>query len=540
VGTNAAQTIALPDTSLNGIAQAINAANVGATASVINDGTGYRLMLTANETGTDNAINEVTATDANPTSSTALSTLFSGSQAEATSGVGVGVGTGGGMLTIFAAQNAKLTMGGVESQLGTIVEQSNSVNNLIPGVNLSLYNTGAATISVANNPTGVVQAITTMVNDVNSALTYFTQNGSYDTTTNTAGALFNDDPIRDGLNSLITTLTGSVAGLPSSMNSLGALGITVDQQTGLLDINQTALTAAVTQDPQGVANIFTNTSTSTSSGVQFAALTGNLDTSQPFNVDVTTAATQAIVTGSQPITGNVTIGSGDNTLSLNVNGQIVSASIATGTYTAASLVTAMQSAITQAAPAGSNLGVQMSVNTSGAIQINTTGFGSSQSVDVLTAPSALGMPTGSATGTDVQGTINGIAAQGQGQVLTGLAGTPVAGLVLSVTAQVPENDVTVNISQGLAQQASNQLTNLTDSQTGSLVTEEQSLNSQVSDYATQITQFNAKLSTQETLYQEQFTEMETLIQSANSQGSFLTQFVAQMDNTSSSSSSGSG
>ncbi len=64
VGSGSAATITIDNTNntLQGLAGAINNANIGVTATVINDGSGngaqpYRLLLTANQTGADNTIN---------------------------------------------------------------------------------------------------------------------------------------------------------------------------------------------------------------------------------------------------------------------------------------------------------------------------------------------------------------------------------------------------------------------------------------------------------------------------------------------------
>ncbi len=62
IGNGAATTITIDSTnnSLQGLANAINGANIGVSAAIVNDGTGtesYRLLLTAKNTGTANAVN---------------------------------------------------------------------------------------------------------------------------------------------------------------------------------------------------------------------------------------------------------------------------------------------------------------------------------------------------------------------------------------------------------------------------------------------------------------------------------------------------
>jgi flagellar hook-associated protein 2 len=105
-----------------GVADAINAANVGVKAAVITTDTGDRLQLTSTKTGTDNAF-----------------TLS---------------GVNGDQNTITAASNAQVTVGDPATTGYTVTNQSNTFTGLIQGVaiTVSKVETGV-TIGATNSPT---------------------------------------------------------------------------------------------------------------------------------------------------------------------------------------------------------------------------------------------------------------------------------------------------------------------------------------------------------------------------------------------------
>ncbi len=139
----AAQTITVDasKSSLAGVRDAINSANAGVSASIINDGTGNRLVITAKDSGVANALKiTVSDNDLTHTDNAGLSQLA------------YDAATGGVMnLTqTVAAQNATLVIDGI-----TISKPSNVISDAIEGVTLNLLkiNTpGATTLSVSRDP----------------------------------------------------------------------------------------------------------------------------------------------------------------------------------------------------------------------------------------------------------------------------------------------------------------------------------------------------------------------------------------------------
>ena len=110
--------------SLAGIRDAVNAANAGVTAGIVNDGSGYRLTLTSRDTGAANALRVVVAdSDGIHTDMSGLSQLMFDGR---TSGVK-------NLTQSAAAQNASVTIDGI-----AISKASNTITDAIEGVTLNL------------------------------------------------------------------------------------------------------------------------------------------------------------------------------------------------------------------------------------------------------------------------------------------------------------------------------------------------------------------------------------------------------------------
>ena len=62
-------TISNADSSLSGVRDAINRAEIGVSAAVVNDGTGYRLVMTSDATGAENSF-EITVGDTGDSNNT--------------------------------------------------------------------------------------------------------------------------------------------------------------------------------------------------------------------------------------------------------------------------------------------------------------------------------------------------------------------------------------------------------------------------------------------------------------------------------------
>ena len=242
-GDGAADSIAIDITdgnsSLSGIAAAINAKRAGVTASVVTDADGTAYLSLKGVTGAAQAF----TLEATTTTSGDLASL------------NVGPGATGTVLT-SQARNARLTVDGV-----SVERASNAVSDLIDGVKLDL--TGVSTVPVTLTASTPTTALSAAVNDFVE-----TYNQVFkvvqEQTDAINGALRGDTGAKNLLRSLQgltlkTLVPGAGAGVPSTLAGLG-IGTNRD---GTLSINADTLAAALKDNPQAVEAMFAATTDGT-------------------------------------------------------------------------------------------------------------------------------------------------------------------------------------------------------------------------------------------------------------------------------------
>lgn len=206
---------------LASIASKINDANAGATASVLFDGTNYRLMVASTQTGTANA----------PTFTE--------------------TGDGLGMATQVAAQDAKVTIDGVAD----ITRSTNVIDDAISGVTLTLNSKSADTdpdtaVTVAQDNTALTSKLNAFVSAYNQINASLHVQLDYTGTTKGTNTLFGDSTLRQLQNALGSVMSGSYGG-----NAIDALGLVRDK-SGNLTLDTDKLNAALAKDPNAVSNMF--------------------------------------------------------------------------------------------------------------------------------------------------------------------------------------------------------------------------------------------------------------------------------------------
>jgi len=125
-------------------------------------------------------------------------------------------------------------------------------------------------------------------------------------------------------------------------------------------------------------------------------------------------------------------------------------------------------------------------------------------------------------GLDVSGTINGEAATGSGQTLTGDDGeSGVSGLVIKYTGSSTGEIGTVKITLGVAEAFNRTLYNITDSIDGYVSYKQKSLQNTISDYTTQIEEMGKVLERKQETMINRFVAMEALISKFQNQSNWL-------------------
>jgi len=192
-------TINSSNNSLQGIVSAINAANIGVTASIINDGssTPYRLTLTSKSTGASNSMQISVAGDA------ALSSLLT---EDATNN------SGQNFTQTSTAQNANFTINGI-----AVSKSSNTVSDVVSGLTLNLQQTSTTPInlSIAQNTGSASGAVSSFVKAYNALHTVITNVTAYNASTKTGAILMGDFAVNTLNSQLHEMLNNPVIGAGS-------------------------------------------------------------------------------------------------------------------------------------------------------------------------------------------------------------------------------------------------------------------------------------------------------------------------------------
>jgi flagellar hook-associated protein 2 len=230
--------------------------------------------------------------------------------------------------------------------------------------------------------------------------------------------------------------------------------------------------------------------------------------------------------GSSSVSNNsTTIPSGGMPLSVTVDGTQTSITLAAGIYTPAQLATALQTTInTNSTLQQAGVSVNVTQN-NGVLSVASTSFGSQSSIAIAgTGTTQLfGSSPTSAAGLNVQGTIGGYAATGNGQVLTVGNSGPAAGLTIQVAGSSTGALGSVNYSQGFASQLNAIVTSATDPTSGSIESATNTLNSQITALNTQQTTLQTYITQVQQQYQTQFAALDAMVVQLNSTASFLQQ-----------------
>ncbi len=230
-------TIDNTNNTLEGIKNAINEAEIGVNAVIVNDGLGYRLLLSSEETGAENSL-QISVTD--DTGGELADLAFNA--------------TATNMEQTVAAQDANITINGLE-----VTSQSNAVSDAIPGVTLDLKNTSdEKSIKVdieldKQKLTEALEGFVTEYNALNEQLKSFT---NYNAETQEAAVLLGENSVRGLKSQLQNSLVSAVEGesVTDAFRHLVDLGVKTDEN-GELSVDSAALSDAIDQDFAAVVGL---------------------------------------------------------------------------------------------------------------------------------------------------------------------------------------------------------------------------------------------------------------------------------------------
>jgi flagellar hook-associated protein 2 len=505
-------TIGSANASLAGVRDAINAADVGVSASIINDGSGYRLVIASEDAGVANALKITVADDdLDNTDAAGLSQLVYDASTGGTTNLSQTV----------PAQNAAAIIDGI-----AISKSTNTWTDAIEGVTLNLLKEGeTTTLKVAKDTAGTKAAVESFIkafNDLNATLTSLSK---YDAASKQASILTGDATVRSVQSQLRGLFNAALSTAGGGLTSLAQIGVTF-QTDGTLKLDSSKLTAALNDGTKDVATLFAAVGKPTDSLVSFVSSTTDTKNGN-YAVNITQLATQGKAVGQGNAALTINAGSND-ALSLTVDGVAVSVTLNAGTYlTTAALAAEIQSKI-NGASALSSAGSSVTVTESGGKLTVTSGrYGSASTVAVTggNAASDLFGGTTETAGVDVAGSIGGIAASGSGQALTGAGDA--SGLKVSITGGATGDRGTIGFARGYA--------DLLDKLVGRMLENDglvdgrmDGINASIKELGSRREALASRLVQIEKRYRAQFTALDTMLASMTQTSTYLQQQLANL------------
>lgn len=511
---------------LEGIRDAINAASIGVTATIINDGDAdnpYRLVLSNSATGKEQSMKITVDGD------DALKQLLTYDPAAAPDAVldpANPDSTIQGMEQTQAAQNAEFILDGIK-----ISRATNSASDVIDGVTLKLAKADpdeTLTLNVSKDTGQAKSKVEELVKAYNDLVTTLKDLTSYNAEEKTASVLTGDSAVRSIQSSLKSMLSTTLSGSKQGYRMLSDVGIAVNKD-GLLEIDSSKLGEALDNDFEAFATMFAEGGLSSNSAITFESAKDYAKTGT-FDVEVTQVATTGSFTFNLGTQGLKFEGKSatDRTMQVSLNGASKSITLDEKNYQSNDeFAFALQSKINSAF-SSMDASVSVEYDADASKFVVKSGLFGSDSVVKLTDSGDILINEDPETGKDVAGTINGVEAIGTGQKLTGASGSDAYGITIKVTG---EDNVsgTVSFTQGFAYQFSNLAENLL-SDDSAIQSRIEGMNESIKRAQKDYTNMQERIEAREALYRQQFTSLDLLVANMNATSSYLTQQLASISN----------
>ena len=443
-------------------------------------------------------------------------------------------GSGRNLTQTVSAQDAKFKLDGL-----SLTSSTNLVGSAVSGLTLNLrtVTSSPVTVDIARDDSAAAKAVSGLVDAYNEVVSAVKSASSFDSESKKGGPLIGDASVLSVMGRLRGLMTSSIAGL-GGVSSLKAVGVSF-QKDGTLSFDSSTLADALSSNADSVARLFGATGKASDSRVSVVVSSSTTKTGN-YAVDITTEPAGGLLTGAVTAPGfPLTIDGTNNGLSLLIDGTATGAlTLTQGSYASADdLAHELQSRINGAsALKTAGAAVTVSWNTDH-FEIRSNRYGAASTVSLASgsAATALGLDTGTATaGTDVAGTIGGVAATGSGRILT--ASGDADGLRLLISGAGTGARGSVDFKRGLGDQLKSLLDDVL-ADDGTIGRRSSGLSDESARIAKQRTALDDRMTELETRYRTQFTRLDSVMASLKATSDFLTSQLNAMTNSGSSSSS---
>jgi flagellar hook-associated protein 2 len=415
-----------------------------------------------------------------------------------------------------------------------ITRSTNSFENVIDGLTFDISGTGTSTVKVEQDLGAVSGRVQGFVDKFNSLQSTIDSLAGFNAEAGRGNLLTGDSTVRDIQNQLRQILTRVVPGLEnSSVRSLADVGITTNFETGGLEFDRTRFEEQLKNNPDDVTALFAEQGRATDSQVEFIRSSSE---TQPgsYDINVTQVASQGSLLAGSALAAGIAIDGSNDELTLQVNGETsVSLQLTQQTYTSAQdLVDEIQSQLnSNNALSAAGTPVRAELDASGNLSFTSSKYGSDSAVTLTSAENAATFGLDSVTstaGVDVAGTIDGRAAEGDGQVLfLGSDNGGPSGLQARILGDATGSRGSITFIEGVAERTVNLVTSFVGAD-GALDARTESLNRDLE----QIQENRIRLEERIVSYRErlvsQFSAADSLISQLNSTQDFVSQQLAAL------------
>jgi flagellar hook-associated protein 2 len=511
---------------LEGLMTSINKANFGVKASNVNDGEGFRLLLTSDETGAQNSleisVDDADGADADTGAAAGLSNFAFNAQASNFS-------------QTRAATNSVFTINGL-----TVNNASNHITTAIQGVTIDLekVSTGPVQLDIKSDTGSIVTALNTFITGYNQFTKTVKSLTAYNASTNVAGVLLGDASARAISGQVNGILRNAVAGIAGEFGSLAEIGLKTTA-TGEYSLDTEKFKELLDSDPDSIKALFTALGVPTDPGIGYLGASSATKTGT-YAVDISQLPDAGYYNGSAVLPdfslGNtLALDSSNNTIRLEVDGiNTGDLTLTEGVYTSGeSLASELQARINGSdalSKTGASVKVTYSAETD-SLSIASTTIGSASKIKIVFAAGDMNTNLGLAAGTgtvghDVAGSIGGIAGTGIGEVLTAASGNA-EGLQLAVEGGITGSRGTIKFSRGIADQLNSVLASIL-SQDGSLNDRIENLGERIEAVKDKRSDMELKWEAITDRYTARFNALDTMLAGLKSTSTYLETQLANL------------
>lgn len=481
VGSAKGETVSVGNGSLDEVVSAINDAGVGVKAAAVSVGAGaWRLQVQSTVSGLSGNV---------------------GIDGEAFDGLS-------GMTVAAAASDAKITIGS-GSGAYSISDSDGVFTGVADGWSITAkkVSDSTVTLSVAPDAAGAAAAIESAVKTVNDAIAELKKQTAVGANGAASGPLAGDATMRSLLSSVRNSLAASVGKSVPGLSFSRDGSVTFDSAKF-----QTAYNDSVSSATSGVgrSGSSSNESVARFSSAQGATYAGT------YAVAITSQATRA-ETSSQFVGGALS----DKLISVKVGSQEAVYQVKNGD-SASSIASGLAAALSSA---GLKLETQLA---GGGVRVVAQDYGSSSSFTINWDYAGAGSYSSHA-GTDVAGTIDGIAATGTGQYLSLPSDSTSLARGLRVTALGSAGfSANITYTPGVMGASSSLMARVFQTVTGTLAVSESARQTRISTMNKQIDALEDRMTKRESTLRRQYANLDTMLGGLKSQQNWLNNQINSM------------